>query len=182
MLINKTIKWDRYHPEVQKESSEEDNGGGLKTLVQTPFGVFKLNTSLSPFTRFNFWLANTNFSISKKTKAILDCTDGVEALIVISKYQFIIGIGKLFDSEIVKKNIEKKLNTNIKFGFKSYLNNNFKYWAAYRFPNMNIDYIGDSEPNKVQNKLSFYNQIQKISKGKIFKSNSIKLLNETNKQ
>lgn len=181
--MSKKILWEKYYPNLEDEPDDEldednEEDSKLKTLIQTPFGIFKLNTSLSPFKRFNFWLANTNFSITKGIKAKLDVFEGVEALIILSRYQFIVGIGKMFDEKIVKKGIEEMLcETKQEQGsFKKMLDSTYKYWAAYMFPNANIDYFGGDNIDEVREKVEFYEQARILSHGKIFISKSIKEL------
>lgn len=64
---------------------------------------------------FNFWVGHTNFDITESIAKILEQTEGVESLDIITRYRFRIGIGKIFTDRDVMSNI----NGNVY----SYLNN-----------------------------------------------------------
>ena len=55
---------------------------------------------------FNFWLAHTNFSITKPIINMLDHVDGVESIDVYTKHRMRVGIGKVFNVGSVFKSVE----------------------------------------------------------------------------
>jgi len=61
---------------------------------------------------FDCWIGHTNFDITKSVQNTLQKIPGIEILKVNSRYRFFIGIGKLFSSREVKKNIESELVTS----------------------------------------------------------------------
>lgn len=69
----------------------------------------KLIEDAMMITNFDCWLGHTNFDITPDVKRILDSTQGVELLRVMSRYRFFIGVGKMFDFTEVRKNIEEQL-------------------------------------------------------------------------
>lgn len=173
----KKINWEKYNINIQENEQrdyddDDDDSKKLPTIVQTPFGVFKLNDSLNPFNRFNFWIANTNFNITNEVKDLMDIMEGIEVFTVVSRYQFIVGIGRLFDERTIKQKIERLL-CGEKSGLKAILNSTYKYWTMYQFPNMNLDYYGSNNLTDVKLMLSYYSEAQKISNGRIFKSDTL---------
>lgn len=181
--MSNKIEWEKYMPTEMYDNDDEidedeEDVLGLKTVISTPFGMYKVDNSLNPFKRFNFWLANTNFTISKRIKRILNEIHGVEALVFLSRYQFIIGIGKLFDEDEVKQTIEQTFcgQSGGEKKFADILNEMYPFWVLYKFPNDNTIYYGDRDKKHVLNKLAFYNELKQVSHGKIYSSES--LLNE----
>ena len=69
----------------------------------------KLIEDAMMITNFDCWLGHTNFDITPHVKRILDSTQGVELLRVMSRYRFFIGVGKMFEFTEVRKNIEEQL-------------------------------------------------------------------------
>lgn len=64
---------------------------------------------VSMLATFDCWIGHTNFDITPTIKNILDTTEGVEVLKVLSRYRFFVGVGKLFDFKEVRQNIEEHL-------------------------------------------------------------------------
>lgn len=60
------------------------------------------------------WDLTTNFKITTYLLEELEKVDGVEILVVNSPYNMCIGIGKLFDEDEVRLNIQKTLRETIK--------------------------------------------------------------------
>lgn len=170
-MVNK-LQWEKYNAMPDGDSDD--------MLVQTPFGVCKANSANNPLKKYNFWLANTNFAITKKIQSYLNQSAGIDALIVIGKYQFIISIAKLFDENIVKKNIEKLLNINKHISLTSILNKKYKYWIAYKFPNNNLIYSGHDDIAEMERIAKVYQNIKDISRGKITLSKTFQRKNNGN--
>jgi len=61
--------------------------------------------------KFNFWVGHTNFNITKPIVKILDSTDGVETLELVSRYRFRVGIGTAFNEGVVKNNIASSITS-----------------------------------------------------------------------
>lgn len=78
--------------------------------MHTPFGVFPIDSSFKPSDRWDCWIGTTNFSITKSVLKILrEDIDGIEALKIMGRYSFCIGIPCTFDFQDVRLEIEKKL-------------------------------------------------------------------------
>ena len=76
--------WEKYEFEFQKQTEDEDsleyNDGyeeemfefdakDVPVVMQTPFGIFRVDDSMNPFKRFDFRMGHTNFNI---TQSIMD--------------------------------------------------------------------------------------------------------------
>ena len=66
----------------------------------------ELMDDMAMLSNFDCWIGHTNFDITKEIKSILNKTEGVELLKVLSRYRFFVGIGKMFDFKEVCKKIE----------------------------------------------------------------------------
>ena len=76
--------------------------------IITPLGVIPLH-DLSMNEVFNFWIGHTNFNLSKEIASIIEQSEGVEILDIISRYRFRIGIGKIFTD----RDVMKIINDNV---------------------------------------------------------------------
>lgn len=79
-------------------------------VLSTPFGLFPLTEYSRPSSIFDFWVGHSNFRITHQIQKTIEETDGVEVLDVFTPYRWRIGVGKVFNSRIVKENIMKNLN------------------------------------------------------------------------
>ena len=79
-------------------------------IVHTPLGVYPADSFLKPSDRWDCWTGHTNFDITTDTKnTLLHDVPGVEALKILGRYSFFIGIPRLFSFKDVRISIEKKL-------------------------------------------------------------------------
>jgi len=78
-------------------------------LLHTPLGFFPIDSPLKPSDRWDCRIGHTNFEITQSTKEILNCIDGVEALKVLGRYTFFVGIATMFKFKDVRVDIEKQL-------------------------------------------------------------------------
>lgn len=101
--------------EDQEEDDEEDlyNTGPKQSSENSELPFLPISQQLmedmAMLSNFDCWIGHTNFDITKEIKNILDKTEGIELLKVLSRYRFFIGIGQMFDFAEVRKDIEKKL-------------------------------------------------------------------------
>ncbi len=99
--------------DFEKISYEKINP--IKLIMATiPSNGVSINDSQS----FNFWIAHTNFNITDSIASLIERTDGVEVLDILTRYRFRIGIGKIFRD----RDVMKYVNDNI-YG---YINDNTK--------------------------------------------------------
>ena len=79
-------------------------------VIHTPLGVYPEDSLLKPSDRWDCWIGHTNFDITNNIALKLDSDiDGIEALKILGRYSFFIGIGRLFDIAQVRKDIETLL-------------------------------------------------------------------------
>lgn len=122
-MPSKKIAWENWKEKVDysppenklEESTEEDEDAIEKSLlsameiprlVQTPLGIFHYEDKLKPSEKFDCWIGYTNFDITQNVSDLIECVDGVEALEVMSRYTFFLGVGKMFNFRDVRLGIE----------------------------------------------------------------------------
>jgi hypothetical protein len=81
----------------------------INSGVFTPIGVFNILDPFNPIRHYEFRIGNTNFGITHEVQDILEETPGVEILRVLSRYKFVVGIGKMFSFGDVRRAIESQL-------------------------------------------------------------------------
>jgi hypothetical protein len=98
---------EEYEEEEQEEEVYNSNttSSGIPLLPISK----ELMDDMAMLANFDCWVGHTNFDITKETRNILNQTEGVELLKVLSRYRFFIGIGKMFDFKEVRKSIENSL-------------------------------------------------------------------------
>ena len=122
-MPSKKIAWENWKEKVDysppenklEESTEEDEDAIEKSLlsameiprlVQPPLGIFHYEDKLKPSEKFDCWIGYTNFDITQNISDLIECVDGVEALEVMSRYTFFLGVGKMFNFRDVRLGIE----------------------------------------------------------------------------
>ena len=123
----KKVAWEKWDTDLLEqemiddviESSDEseidlveealDLMSKIPKLVTTPAGIFQLNDKMNILSQFDCWMGYTNFNVTEGIKDTIEKAEGVEMLMVISRYRFFIGVGKLFDFKNVRNEIEKSL-------------------------------------------------------------------------
>ena len=78
-------------------------------LLHTPLGFFPVDSPLKPSDRWDCRIGHTNFEITQSIKEMLNSIEGVEALKVLGRYTFFIGIAVMFKFKDVRVDIEKQL-------------------------------------------------------------------------
>ncbi|MFW9881900.1 MAG: hypothetical protein ACFFG0_53230 [Candidatus Thorarchaeota archaeon] len=154
------------------ENNEENN------MFITPFG-YLINNEGNPIKDLKFWVGDTNFDLTV-TGDIISKISGVDLYRQISKYKFAIMIGKLFDEEVVKDNIERCLCDNtdaegeINFGFGetqiledkiSELKEQSNFWVCYMFPNGKIESRTFDNEFEYKENLEYYTTLAQMSEG-----------------
>lgn len=124
--MEKTIAWVSQHYEFDssgqfsaKEEEEKEYSDEYMTeeeyiknapmAMMTPFGVFRVDDSLNPFRQYKFWMGYTNFPITTSVARIIENTEGIEVFRVLTRYRFVIGVAKLFDTQQVKAAITDRV-------------------------------------------------------------------------
>lgn len=120
------IKWESYHinnytkterdeilanldeeDEEEKEIAEELRN--MPTIMETPIGPVLKDDTLNPLYRIEHWMLHANFDITEKELIIANFHEGVESLSTVSRYEMLVGFGKLFDGTEVRKTLTEKL-------------------------------------------------------------------------
>ena len=207
-MPSKKIAWENWKekvdfspPETNKseETLEEDVEGFEKSLlsameiprlVQTPLGIFHYEDKLRPSEKFDCWIGYTNFDITENIRDIIESVDGVEALEVMSRYTFFLGVGKMFNFRDVRTGIENVVlqdqdlfepeeesileNDDVMRSIeiiKEQLSSE-KHWAIFISSDGNIDYAKTDNKNDEQylKSLLFFEETKKLFGGFILKS------------
>jgi hypothetical protein len=77
--------------------------------LHTPFGVVPTESALKPSDRWQCWMGYTNFDLTHKVSDRMKVINGVEALRIMSRYTFCVGVGKMFNFTSVRKEIENAI-------------------------------------------------------------------------
>lgn len=128
-------------------------------LIHTPVGVYPMESMFKPSSRWDCWVGTTNFDITKSIKNTLKLMEGIEALRILGRYTFFIGIPITFDFKNVRINIEKticdyteqeilddELQITVDLVKKQITSK--KYWSIFVSPNGNVDYIVSNDLDK----------------------------------
>ena len=90
------------------DSPEEISLPIITQMKQTPMGLIP-DIKTYALRTYELWIANTDFDITHKEVFLIKSVPGVEILQILSRYRFIIGIGKLFRFAGVKQEINRVL-------------------------------------------------------------------------
>jgi hypothetical protein len=122
-------------------------------VLHTPLGMYPLDSMFKPSDRWDCWTGTTNFSITHGIKDKLGKIEGIEALRVIGRYTFFIGIASLFKFKDVRLDVETQL---CGYTEKEVLSNEEtqatvdlvkeqlvgnKYWSILVAPTGQVDYV-----------------------------------------
>lgn len=78
-------------------------------IIHTPFGVIPTDSILKPSDRWQCWMGYTNFDLTHQVSDRMKVVNGVEALRIMSRYTFCVGVGKMFNFTSVRKEIENAI-------------------------------------------------------------------------
>ena len=131
MKKNKFV-WEKWHNPVEEELNsynsmfmmpeeiepEDELEGAAEIIAPTIINRFPLDliNALHEKNRtlnsFDFWTLHTNFDITPRVKDIIEKTDGVETVDVLTRYRVRIGftISGVFDNSAVRQNIQRALS------------------------------------------------------------------------
>ena len=128
-------------------------------LIHTPVGVYPIESMFKPSNRWDCWIATTSFDITKSVKNKLKKIQGVEALRILGRYTFFIGVPITFDFKNVRKDIEKticdytereildeELQETVDLVKKQITSK--KYWSILVTPSGKVDYIVSNDLDK----------------------------------
>jgi len=130
-------------------------------VIYTPMGPYPLESTLKPSDRWDCWIGHTNFDITNSIADKIEASDGVEALKIMGRYSFFVGIGKLFDIKDVRSTIENELcvyteqellsdkDTQATVDLVKKQLESKEYWSILVCPNGNVEYIVSDNMDKV---------------------------------
>lgn len=108
VLMDKMVENTNFESEEYEDNYQEEDPRTQERPFMLPISQ-KLMEDISLLSNFECWIGHTNFDITTNTKDLLDETEGVEILKILSRYRFFVGIGKMFDFKNVRKIIEKNI-------------------------------------------------------------------------
>lgn len=208
-MSDKKIAWEKWDDDLVEEEivdefyeindSKEDEDLNLAMealefmsripkLVSTPAGMSQLYDKMSVLNQFECWMGHTNFDITKNVQRTLEKTEGVELLVVASRYKFFVGIGKLFDFRSVRRDIENDLCVSkLKDELDNLETDEYtqetvelireticvdKYWAIFVRPSGEVKYASTNKEDdeRYLRKLLKYEKDKEVSGGLIFQN------------
>jgi hypothetical protein len=186
MATRKTIAWESWNAKLEdlqaglvKEVDDQelsyteieninptdmiypDLFSGQPKIIHTPLGPYPEDSLLKPSDRWDCWTAHTNFDITTDMADKLETeVGGIEALKVIGRYSFFIGVAKLFDIAEVRKDVEtllcgyteqevldsKEVRVTVDL-VKQQLESK-KYWSLFVSPEGEVEYVVSDEMDK----------------------------------
>jgi hypothetical protein len=186
--MNKQIAWEKWDTDLLEqemiddviEASDEsemdlveealDLMSKIPKLVTTPAGVFQLHDKMNILSQFDCWMGYTNFNITQGVQDKIETAEGVELLIIISRYRFFLGVGKLFNFKNVRSEIEKVLigqrldkDTKETVTLIKEMISEDKHWTIFVSKGGKIEYAStnDDEDEAYLKKLMRYESIKK---------------------
>lgn len=147
----------------------------VSQVIHTPIGVYPVESTLKPSDKWDCWIAYTNFPITKKILNILNNEiDGIEALKILGKYSFFIGVARMFNIKDVREQIDSKIcsyteseilsdeniNETVEL-LKFQLSESNKHWSILVYPAGMVEYITGSELN-----VDYLNELNKLQEKK----------------
>tara|TARA_R100001244_G_scaffold121945_1_gene91610 strand:+ start:88 stop:726 length:639 start_codon:yes stop_codon:yes gene_type:complete len=130
-------------------------------IIHTPLGIYSQDSTLKPSDRWDCWLGYANFDITKKISNTVEKIAGIEALRILSRYSFFIGVGRLFDIKDVRRSIERELcvyteeeilsneNTQATVDLVKEQLKTKKYWSMLVSPEGKVEYIVSDQMDKM---------------------------------
>tara|TARA_R110000824_G_scaffold77249_1_gene195443 strand:+ start:11400 stop:12050 length:651 start_codon:yes stop_codon:yes gene_type:complete len=159
----------------------------IPKMVNTPMGWFQVNDKMSPSNQFDCWLGHSNFDITASVRDALEEIPGVEVLVILTRYRFFIGIGRMFSFRDVRVTIEKEILRDSHAYPEEQLDSphatelvekikqsliDYNHWAIFVFPNGEVDYVSADTPEDKLYKetLTLYRNAKLLTGGLIIKS------------
>tara|TARA_R100000008_G_C3581699_1_gene168983 strand:+ start:967 stop:1602 length:636 start_codon:yes stop_codon:yes gene_type:complete len=130
-------------------------------IIYTPMGPYPFESALKPSDRWDCWIGYTNFDVTNRMANKVEKCAGVEALKIMGRYSFFVGVGKLFDIKDVRATIESELcvyteqellsdkDTQATVTLVKKQLESKEYWSILVCPNGNVEYIVSDDMDKV---------------------------------
>ena len=124
-------------------------------IIFTPYGPFSMDSSLKPSDRWDCWVCHTNFDLTSEIIQVLETIDGIEALKIMGRYTFFVGVGKLFSMPDIREEVERQFCELTEDEIISSMDNDLRdtivsikeqlsennYWSIFVTTEGEIDYI-----------------------------------------
>lgn len=131
-------------------------------MIRTPLGFYQPEDKMIPSKMFDCWIGHTNFPITSYEENILDNIDGIEALKIMTKYRFFIGVGRFFEFVDVNQSIHKKLlRKDIK---------HIKYICMFIHPSGFMEHFYFDNEEEYKDQLASLQKLDQEKKGRLIKS------------
>lgn len=207
-MTERKIAWEKWEDLPHIEPARSDPFAGIESeeteepaefdlsdfferipkLVHTPVGMYQVDDRMSPIKQFDCWLGHTNFDITGSIQDYIESTPGVEVLVILTRYRFFLGVGKLFSFRDVRVNIENSIcsripgddeedefpvvDTHVE-NIKSELSE-YKHWIIFIFPNGETSHLGtnDLDDKKYKEAVLLYKNAKMLSGGTIIQSDN----------
>ena len=150
------------------ENQDEESDRHLRVIVG-PYGTIPINENSITGKLYKMWVGHCNFDITKDISNIIEKVAGVEILRVWTRYRFWIGVGNLFDDNVVHQEIEssifpKKINESVSINALSkVLSKKYKFWVIYSLHNEEIKTLGGESKDAILNTIKEIKDILIIS-------------------
>ena len=164
--------------DIQDDENDEDYDRP-EELITSPFGVFHIKDFFNPMKQYQWQICHTNFNISQNVLDKLEKIDGIEKIVIFSRYRILIAFGKAFSIMSVKKDIYKTFDASQPLSEealakKKDLESIYDNWYIYYLSEDEWDYgTEDSDSEEYVEKLNEVREKQK-------KLGGIIITNETN--
>lgn len=179
---------DEWVEDFEKEYGEDEEDK-LRPVLLTNLGYIPTRPYHQFSKSFNFWMAHTNFTLTKGMKYTLDRIEGIEFLDFFTKHRFRFSVGELFKASDVFVSIQEALDATPPFrgelnpyGIKMDRETRAKardiisratdQWAMLILPNGEIDYSSSNTQDGYDMQMTLYKKAQKLAKGIIITGRS----------
>ncbi len=129
-------------------------------------GLIPIHESNLPSTLYNFWVGDTDFTITEPVQDAIEKTDGVETLDIFTRYRFRLGIGRSFEENLVKRRIDSLFATpdapvlapvalpaeKLFNQMKHFCSTKYKSWAIFQLENKRVEIVGGETQAEVEAK------------------------------
>lgn len=174
----------------EPEQDEEEEGGvedfnmdsffgsmmNTEKMVNTPFGMFELKEAFNPLNHFDFWIGHTDFDIDEEFVYIANRTAGIEGIKVMSRYRFLIAVGKMFTMSKVRAALELNLGiislSPSVLKKKDELLSTGEDWVMYVYPDLESFEFTSALDEDFYNKMNTILKLNENQSGILLSSNS----------
>jgi len=122
--------------EYISDSTDDEEEMSSEQIITTPFGIYNVKDFFNPMRQYRWNMGHANFDITKDVLNILVKVPGIEKIVVLSRYRFLIAFGKAFMANSVKNDIYKNLGASQPLSDevlhkKKALESIYEKWAIY---------------------------------------------------